>query len=63
MSIQCVSCCAVVRFKVQEPRCIGGLVHKEAASGLKWAAPPAGLDIELMVCSSDRNVGLLNLAV
>ena len=27
------------------------------------AAPPAGLDNELMVCSSDRTLGLLNLAV
>ena len=30
---------------------------------VRQGGPPAGLDNELMVCSSARSVGLLNLAV
>ena len=62
-SIQYVCCCAVVGPQGQEPWCGGGACTYGEQQQPRMGSPPAGPNNELNVCSSGRNVGLLNLAV
>ena len=60
--MQCVSCYHVVNGSKGRSRDVfATIVNMEQRS--RQGSPPAGLDNELMVCSSARTVGLLNLAV
>ena len=57
--MQCVSNCFVVMFI--GPEAVAALVHMEPHA--QQGSPPAGQNTGLMVCSSGRRVGMLNLAV
>ena len=60
-SMQCVSCCYVVYGSKGRSRgALVTLVNMEQRA--RQGSPLTGLDNELMVCSSTRPVGLLNLA-
>jgi hypothetical protein len=60
-NMQCVSCCLVVGYEGRSRGVLAAFVHiaQLACEG----CPPAGPNTELMVCSSGRTIGLLNLAV
>ena len=59
--MQCVSWCIVAGSQGQELRCAGSTCTYGDPELI--GSPPAGPDTELMVCSSGRRVGMLNLAV